>query len=118
MPPALGVHFVASIGCSVPTLSKARNWPVWHSMLRPPTSAMVSGLMLAAGTWEPNLRVPPLVVGALELLVDDDDAAPPVLFALPHAARIAPMTPVERPTTAPFCTNWRRLRRPLTSSSM
>jgi hypothetical protein len=47
-----------------------------------------------------------LAAGALEVLaLVLELAAAPVLLALPQADRIAPMTPVERPMTAPFWTN-------------
>jgi len=120
LPSELDVHLLASIGCSCSAwlLSKARNSPVWASMHRPPESSTVSGLTAPAGTWLASRSVPPLATGADVVEEPDDDAAAPVLFALPQAARTAPMTPVDMPTTAPRRRNWRRLTRPATSSSM
>ena len=125
VPPLLGVHLVASIGSSASfwLLSKTRNSPVWASMFSPPASLTISGLIAVAGVCMASFSVPPLVGAALEALDDppaaEDDAADvPTLLAPPQAARIAPISPVDMPITAPLRMNWRRSMRPATSSSM
>ena len=81
----------------------------------------MSGLIAVAGVCMASFSVPPLVAGAAAALVEppaeaEDDV--PTLLAPPQAARIAPISPVDMPITAPLRMNWRRLRRPATSSSM
>src|ERR1700744_2864692 len=100
-PPLLGVHLVASIGSRWRSrlLSKVRNSPVCASMLRPPASSTISGLMAVAGVCWASFSVPPLVAGALDAPVEPPaaadvwDADVPTLLAPPQAARIAPMRP-------------------------
>jgi hypothetical protein len=85
-------------------------------MQRPPASSMVSGLIAAAGAWLARRSVPPLtgVPAPFVVAVDDDEDE----LAPPQAARTAPITVLDIPTTAPLRMNCRRLIRPVTSSSM
>ena len=68
-----------------------------------------------------SFSVPPLVAAPRRRRspsrADAEDELP-TLLAPPQAARIAPISPVDMPITAPLRMNWRRLSRPATSSSM
>ena len=116
-PELLGVQLVASIGWRVRSwlLSRMRKSPVWASMLRPPESEIVSGLIAADGACWAKRKVPPdlgvPVAAVVELAVEE-------LFAPPQADRTAASTELDMPITAPLRTKSRRLIRPPTSSSM
>src|SRR3954447_25708850 len=114
----VGFHAVANIGfsCNAWLSSKARNSPVWASMHSPPASETLSGLMAAAGAWVPSFSVPPFV--GVPDAEPDEEADEELLLAPPQAARIAPTIVLDIPITALLRMNWRRLRRPATSSSM
>jgi hypothetical protein len=83
-------------------------------------SAIVIGLIAAAGTWLATRRVAPFFAVPLAeaLPLDADDALPTVLLALPQAASTAPIDVTDMPITLPRRRKSRRLSRPATNSSM
>src|SRR6266487_1925880 len=91
---------------------KTRNSPTLPISSRPPWSAMVIGLIAAAGTMIPALMVAPAWPAGAELEPDVD------VPELPHAARMPPSSGIDRPIALPLRMKSRRDSRPATNSSM
>ena len=120
VPSLFGVQLSASIGWSASFRleSKIRNSPVWLSIVRPPASAIVSGLTAAAGVTDATRSVPPLVGAAALVLEEPPDVDAELDEPPPQAARIAPRSGIDMPIVLPRRKKSRRLRFPDTSSSM
>ena len=114
----LGLKLVASIGLRMLVWGslKLRYSPVCWIIVRPPSSAMLSGLMSPAGTTPAIRSVAP--AAGLPVEVALDAAVVSLELAPPQAVTIAPRSGIEMPMIDPRRRNSRRLMWPATYSSM